>query len=466
LILLLQIANGIFSGSEIAIVSSRKVRLEQLADRGNRKARSALKLAHSPNDFLSTVQVGITLIGILSGALGGATIAQRLKPLLDEVPALRGSSEVISLALVVSVITYLSLVIGELVPKRIALGNPEAIACEVAGPMRWLSRLTAPLVHILSGSTDAMLRFLGVKASEEPEITEEEIKALIRQGTESGVFEEVEHEMVQRVFRLGDRPIKSMMTPRTEIAWLDLEEPLELSLKEVLESTHSRFPVARGTLDDCVGTIRIRTLLTAVVENQPVDLEAMMQPPLFVAASMRALNVLEQFRQTGVHIAMVTDEFGGIEGLLTLNDLMEAIVGDLPSAEDQEEPLVIEREDGSWLLDGSLDIGDFKVLVHRDELPDEVSGIYHTIGGFVMHQLGRIPMAGEHFRWDGLSFEVMDMDGKRVDKILVVDLPPPSPNNEQPKADTEKPEKPEKSEKNEDSKPSRRDSRSTSNADD
>jgi putative hemolysin len=436
LILILLIANGVFSGSEIAVVSSRKVRLEQLADRGNRKARKALKLANSPNDFLSTVQVGITLIGILSGALGGATIAQRLKPLLDEVPALRGSSELLSLALVVSVITYLSLVIGELVPKRIALSNPEAIACQVAGPMRFLSRLTAPLVHILSGSTDGMLRLLGVKASEEPEITEEEIKALIRQGTESGVFEEVEHDMVQRVFRLGDRPIRSMMTPRTEIAWLDLEEPLEASLKEVLESTHSRFPVARGNLDNCVGTIRIRTLLTAVVENQPVDLESMMQPPLFVAESMRALNVLEQFRETGVHIALVTDEFGGIEGLLTLNDLMEAIVGDLPSAEDQEEPLVVEREDGSWLLDGSLDIGDFKALVDREELPDEVSGGYHTIGGFVMHHLGRIPMAGEHFRWDGLSFEVMDMDGKRVDKILVAEVEEvnqsPGPNQEPP----------------------------------
>jgi len=284
---------------------------------------------------------------------------------------------------------------------------------------------------VLSGSTDAMLRLMGVKASEEPEITEEEIKALIRQGTESGVFEEAEHEMVQRVFRLGDRPIKSMMTPRTEIAWLDLEEPLQLSLKEVLESTHSRFPVARGELDNCVGTIRIRTLLTAVVENQPVDLEAMMQPPLYVAASMRALNVLEQFRQTGVHIALVTDEFGGIEGLLTLNDLMEAIVGDLPSAEDQEEPLVIEREDGSWLLDGSLDIGDFKALVHRQELPDELSGVYHTIGGFVMHQLGRIPRASEHFQWDGLSFEVMDMDGKRVDKILVAELQAPEPPTSQ-----------------------------------
>lgn len=436
LILLLLIANGVFSGSEIAVVSSRKVRLEQLADRGNRKARKALKLANSPNDFLSTVQVGITLIGILSGALGGATIAQRLKPLLDEVPALRGSSELLSLALVVSVITYLSLVIGELVPKRIALSNPEAIACQVAGPMRFLSRLTAPLVHILSGSTDGMLRLLGVKASEEPEITEEEIKALIRQGTESGVFEEVEHDMVQRVFRLGDRPIRSMMTPRTEIAWLDLEEPLEASLKEVLESTHSRFPVARGNLDNCVGTIRIRTLLTAVVENQPVKLESMMQPPLFVGESMRALNVLEQFRETGVHIALVTDEFGGIEGLLTLNDLMEAIVGDLPSAEDQEEPLVVEREDGSWLLDGSLDIGDFKALVDREELPDEVSGGYHTIGGFVMHHLGRIPMAGEHFRWDGLSFEVMDMDGKRVDKILVAEVEEvnqsPGPNQEPP----------------------------------
>ncbi|MFN5117662.1 MAG: hemolysin family protein [Cyanobacteriota bacterium] len=429
LILILVIANGIFSGSEIAIVSSRRIRLQQLADRGNRDARSALKLAESPNDFLSTVQIGITLIGILSGAVGGATLAQRLRPLLDGVPALRPYSDGLSVGLVVAVITYLSLVIGELVPKRIALNDPEGIACLVSRPMRWLARVAAPLVHLLSGSTDGLLRLLGVRASSEPELTEEEIKALIRQGAASGVFEEAEHAMVQRVFRLGDRPIKSIMTPRTEICWLDSESPTAETLERVMESIHSRFPVGRGSLDECLGIVRGRTILelqlAGELGNAGSTLEPLLQPPLYVAEGARALGVIEQFRKTGVHIALVTDEYGGIEGLVTLNDLMEAIVGDLPSAEDEEEPQVVERADGSWLLDGALDISDFKELVNRRELPDEASGSFHTLGGFVMHHLQHIPRTGESFVWSGLKLEVMDMDGKRVDKMLVSPISEP-----------------------------------------
>jgi putative hemolysin len=429
LILILVIANGIFSGSEIAIVSSRRIRLQQLAERGNRDARSALKLAESPNDFLSTVQIGITLIGILSGAVGGATLAQRLRPLLDGVPALSPYSDGLSVGLVVAVITYLSLVIGELVPKRIALNDPEGIACLVSRPMRWLARLAAPLVHLLSGSTDGLLRLLGVRASSEPELTEEEIKALIRQGAASGVFEEAEHAMVQRVFRLGDRPIKSIMTPRTEICWLDSEAPTSETLEQVMESIHSRFPVGRGSLDECLGIVRGRTILelqlAGELGNAGSTLEPLLQPPLYVAEGARALGVIEQFRKTGVHIALVTDEYGGIEGLVTLNDLMEAIVGDLPSAEDEEEPQVVERADGSWLLDGALDISDFKELVNRRELPDEASGSFHTLGGFVMHYLQHIPRTGESFVWSGLKLEVMDMDGKRVDKMLVSPLGEP-----------------------------------------
>jgi putative hemolysin len=421
-ILLLVIANGVFSGSEIAVVSARKVRLEQLADRGNRGARIALRLVNAPNDFLSTVQIGITLIGILSGAVGGATIAQRLKTIFDNVPALQTYSESISVAIVVSIITYFSLVIGELVPKRIALNDPERLACTIAPPMRFLSRLTAPIVHILGISTDALLNLLGIKASNEPEITEEEIKVLIRQGAASGVFEETEHEIVQRVFRLGDRPVKAIMTPRTEITWLDIESSIEENLQEVQHSNHSRFPVGRDSLDNCLGIVRGSHLLSEYLSNQVVNLEGILQPPLYVAEGTRALNVLEQFRQTGVHIALVTDEYGGIEGLVTLNDLMEAIVGDLPSVEDQEDPLIVQREDGSWLLDGSLDINDFADLVKKESLLEEATGSFHTVGGFVMHCLGHIPHSGEHFEWSGLRLEVVDMDGIRIDKILVTPL--------------------------------------------
>jgi putative hemolysin len=436
LILVLIIANGIFSGSEIAVVSARKVRLEQQAERGNRKAGAALKLANAPNDFLSTVQIGITLIGILSGAVGGATIAQRLEPLLASVPWIGRSAQGVSVALVVGVITYLSLVIGELLPKRIALNDPEAIACAVAGPMRALSRFSAPVVRLLGSSTETLLRLMGIRDSGEPDLTEDEIKALIRQGAEAGVFEQAEHSMVQRVFRLGDRPIRAFMTPRTEINWLDAEaSPLE-QLETVIGSNHSRLPVGRGSLDACEGVLRTSQFLVAERLSrtgrepsepphspQPVALEQLLQPPLYVAETMRALAVIERFRESGSHIALVTDEFGGIEGLVTVTDLMEAIVGDLPSAEDEEDPSVVQREDGSWLVDGLLEFEAFKELVGRTSLPGEGSGDFHTLGGFTMHHLGHIPRSGELFNIDGLRLEILDMDGNRVDKVLVTLLP-------------------------------------------
>lgn len=413
------VANGIFSGSEIAVISARKVRLEQLASRGNLNARIALKLANAPNNFLSTVQIGITLIGILSGAIAGATIAERLELLLNDFSALQPYSEGISVGIVVSVITFLSLVIGELVPKRIALNNPEQIACSVAKPMRFLSRLAAPIVHLLSLSTELLLKLLGIKVSEEPAVTEEEIKRMIRQGAESGIFEESEQEMVERVFRLGDRSIKSVMTPRTEIVWLDIESPLAESLQEVIASAYSRFPVGRGHLDQCVGIVRGSSLLAARLSSQDTQLESLIQPPLYISENTRALKVLEQFKQTGIHVALITDEYGGIEGLVTLNDLMEAIVGNLPSAETHDEPMAVQREDGSWLLDGLLSIDEFKALFESESLPEDQMGNYHTLGGFVMHSLGRIPHASDYFEWGGLRIEVMDMDGTRVDKVLV-----------------------------------------------
>lgn len=428
IIFLLIILNGIFSGSEIAVVSARKVRLEQLADQGSRKARAALKLANAPDNFLATVQIGITLIGILNGAVGSATIARRLKPVLDGIPALQPYSQSLSLAIVVPIMTYLSLVIGELVPKRIGLNNPEPFACAIAQPMRLLSRLTAPVAHLLDTSTGLFLKLLGIKVSNEPDITEEEIKVLIRQGAEAGMFEEAEHDMVRRVFRLGDRPIKAIMTPRIEITWLDTQTPIEQNLQKVMESNHSRFPVGRGSLDHCVGIIRGSSLLTKQLHGQLINLEEILQSPLYVAESTRVLNVIEEFKRTGVHIALVADEYGGIEGVVTLNDLMEAIVGDLPSLENEEEPLIIQREDGSWLLDGSLDINDFKDLFEKKSLPDETTGSFHTLGGFVMHFLEHVPQSGEYFEWSDLRIEVIDMDRKRVDKILVTSLAAPALN--------------------------------------
>ncbi len=421
LILILIIANGIFSGSEIALISARKVRLENLVNSGQRGARIALKLANDPNDFLSTVQIGITLIGVLSGAIAGATLAKRLAEVLQKIPVVSAQSQALSVGIMVTVITYLSLVIGELVPKRIALNNPEQIACTVAKPMRWLSGLTAPLVYLLGSSTDLLLKLLGIQTSEEPNITEEEIKVLIRQGAESGMFEESEQEMVERVFRLADRSIKSLMTPRTEMVWLNSKAPLAENLALISSSNHSRFPVGVGTLDDCIGIVRGSRLLAAYLEDTNIDLNSLVQPPLYVAESTPALIVLEQFQQTGMHSALVTDEYGGIEGLVTLTDLMEGIVGDLPSAETQDEPMAVEREDGSWLFDGLLSVDEFRTILSDYELP-EMGTHYHTLGGFIMHSVMHIPRVGEHFEWGGLRFEVVDMDGKRVDKVLVTPL--------------------------------------------
>jgi putative hemolysin len=422
-VLILMIANGIFSGSEMAIVSARKLRLEQLAKRGNSAARVALKLVNSPNDFLSTVQIGITLIGVLSGAVAGATIAEHLTQFLDTIPLFQPYSKGISVGIVVGFITFLSLVLGELVPKRIALNSPESIACGVARPMQFLSRLASPLVYLLSLSTDLLLRILGIQVSDEPPVTEEEIKVLIRQGAQSGMFEETEHEMVERVFRLGDRSIKSLMTPRTEIVWLDLESPLGEILQEVITSPYSRFPVARGNLDQCVGMVRGRSVLAARLSSPDVNLESLMQAPLYIAESTRALKVLEQFKAVGMHMALVVDEYGGIEGLVTLNDLMEAVMGDLPSLEAPDEPMAVQREDGSWLLDGLLSMDELQDLFSDRPFPD-AQGEYHTLGGFVMHSLMHIPHASEYFEWGGLRFEVVDMDGIRIDKVMVSVLPP------------------------------------------
>lgn len=422
IILLLIVANGIFAMSEIAVVSSRKARLQQLANEGNAKARVALKLAESPNNFLSTVQVGITLIGVLTGAFGGATIAGNLASYLQQIPVLAPYSQAIALAIVVLTITYLSLIIGELVPKRLALNSPERIAANIAMPMRMIAAIVSPAVYLLSASTDFVLRILGIGPSTEPLVTEEEIKVLIEQGTEAGTFEAAEQDMVERVFRLGDRPVSALMTPRPEIVWLDLEDSLEANRHRIINGGHSRFPVCQGGLDNVLGIVPVSDLLARCLSNQPLDLTVSLRQPVFVPESTRGLKVLEMFKQTGTHIALVVDEYGVIQGLVTLNDILIEIVGDVPSDDNQEEPQAVQREDGSWLLDGMLSIDEFFELFAIKEIPAEHRGSYQTLGGFVITHLGRIPTASDYFEWQGMRIEVVDMDGNRVDKVLAAPM--------------------------------------------
>lgn len=419
-ILVLIIANGIFSMSEMAVVSSRRVRLQQLANQGDAKARAALKLADSPNQFLSTVQVGITLIGILTGAFGGATIANRLVPYVRLVPFLAPYSEPVSFGIVVLIITYLSLILGELVPKRLALNNPEKLAASVAIPMRALASLASPAVVLLSASTDLVLRTLGITQTAEPQVTEEEIKILIEQGTEAGTFEEAEQDMVERVFRLGDRPVSALMTPRPDIVWLDLDDPPDENRQKMAESAYSRYPVCQEGLDNVLGIIPVTDLLARSFRGEDLDLTVGLRQPVFVPESTRGLKVLELFKQTVTHMALVVDEYGVIQGLVTLNDIMSEIVGDVPAGPGEDEPQAVQREDGSWLLDGMLPVDEFLELFNMQSWENEERGSYQTLGGFVITHLGKIPTAADHFEWQGMRFEVMDMDGNRVDKVLVV----------------------------------------------
>jgi putative hemolysin len=430
IIFLLTILNGIFVMSELAIVSARKIRLQQLADRGDVKARAALELANAPNQFLAIVQVGITLIVILSGAFGEGTIAKRLVPALGLIPWLAPYKEAIASAVAILIITYLTLIIGELVPKRLALNYPERIASAVAIPMRMLAAIASPIVYVLSASTDMVVRMLGIKPSTEPLVTERDITDLIEQGTEAGTFEEAEQDMVERVFGLGDKPVSALMTPRPDITWLDLEDSPDENQQKIINSTYSRFPVCQDSLDHVLGVIPVSDLLARSLSGQPLDLTVSLQQPVFVPESMGGLKVLELFKQTGTHMALVVDEYGVTQGLLTLNDIFVEIVGDVPSADEAEDPPIVQREDGSWLVDGMLPVQELFELLDIEELPGEQKGNYHTMGGFVMTHLGKIPTAADHFELDRFRFEVMDMDGNRVDKVLVMPIPTESIDSE------------------------------------
>jgi putative hemolysin len=405
--------------SEIAVVAARKVRLQQRAEEGDEGAQRALDLAHDPEKFLSTVQVGITLVGVFAGAYGGNRLAEPLGARIAEVPQLAPYADNIALALVVTVITVLSLIVGELVPKRIGLNSPELIASWVARPMMVLARIGGPIVAFLTGATNLVLRVFGIKGEAEPNLTEDEIKALISQGAETGAVGITEENIVQRVFQLGDQRVSAIMTPRPDIEWIDVEAGEE-ELREFLAShSHTQFVVCHGGLDEVLGIVRSADLLPLAFKGARIDLRSLTREALFVPDSMPAVQLLESFRGSHKHVALVMDEYGAVEGLVTVTDLLTAIVGDLPADASEAAGSFVSRADGSWLVEGSAAMEEVMAHFGLDPLPEDEKGAYQTIGGFVMARLGRVPKAADQFEWGGMKYEVMDMDGRRIDKVLV-----------------------------------------------
>src|SRR5215210_8142029 len=420
IILVLTLLNGLFAMSETALVSSRKERLKQRAEAGDRGARTALELADEPTRFLSTVQIGISLIGILAGAFGGATLAEPLSGALSRVPGLASYSWLVAFGIVVATITYLSLIIGELVPKRLALNAPETAASRLAQPMRFLSTLASPGVWLLATSTELVLRLLGARRSDDPPITEQEVETLLVEGERAGVFEEEERELVGRALRLDDRPVRELMTPRPRIIWLDTEDPPQEHRRLVVEHRHSYYPVARGDLDNLLGLASVKDAWARMMAGEHVNLLEALRQPIFVPEGVPATAALEAFKRSGMQVALVIDERGNCEGLLTPTDILEALFGEVPDSHNPAKaPPIVHRADGSWLVDGLLAAEELKVRLGLRELPNEAQGGYQTVRGLVMNQLGRIPVEGDRFGWSGFSFEVLDMDGHRVDKVLV-----------------------------------------------
>ena len=424
IILVLLVINGLFAMSEIVIVSSRKTRLQQWINEGNAKAKKALDLAQEPTLFLSTVQAGITLISIMVGAIGEASLSGKLAEKLHRISFIAPYSTVISLIIVVIVITYLSLIIGELVPKRLGLYSPERLALALSPSLRLFSNIVSPLVKLLSASTDTILwslRFFGIRQPKEPPISQEEIKVMIEQGTAAGAFEEAEQDIIERVFSLNDQRVGRLMIPRPKIVWLDLNDDPSSIRVTLHANDFTRFPVCDGEIDKIVGVIHVKNLLDSCIANLPLDIRKHMRPPIFVPKQMPTLKVLELFKQSGMYLAIVIDEYGSIIGLVSLNDILEAIIGNISPLENPMEQHAIRRDDGSWLMDGILPIDRFKEITGKGHLPDEKK--YRTLGGFIMSQTGSVPKAGDHFQWEGLRVEVVDMDGNRIDKELVGPVP-------------------------------------------
>jgi putative hemolysin len=416
IILALIILNGFFAMSELAVVSSRQARLQGLAKEGDARAARALKLAEDPSRFLSAVQIGITLIGILTGAFGGATIAERLSAWLSQFPAIAAYSNPVAVAIVVIIITYLSLILGELVPKRIALAAPEKIAMMVAGPLLIVAKVSKPFVSLLSVSGSAVLSVLGIKETDKDHVTEEEVRTVIAEGTASGVIDPVERTMLEGVLRLADRPIRAIMVPRPDIVWIDIDDPEEQIRDELVTGTASRVVVAKaGNIDEPLGVVRKKDLLAQMLRGEPLDIPSCMVQPLYVPEGISVLTLLNMFKTQPAHLAIVVDEFGSVEGLVTPTDVLEAIAGDFTHSGAGETPEILPRGDGSYLVDGaaSLDtISETFGIKMREE--DD----FHTVAGLVLDALGRIPTTGERLEIGTWSVEIVDMDGRRIDKLM------------------------------------------------
>ncbi len=419
-IFVLLLANGVFAMAEIAVVSARKARLRGLAARGNANAKAALDLAESPNRFLSTVQIGITLVGIFAGAFGGANLTARLAPWIAQVGFLAPYADKLALGIVVGVITYFSLVMGELVPKRFGLSAPEAIAMAVARPMNWLSRAAGPLVSFLSVSTEALLRLLGFKPGKEVAVTEEEVRGMMQEGVRAGAFNRIESHIVHSALELDQLPVREIMTPRPKIIWLNQQDLHEQIWHKIVVSRHSHFPVYSTNRDHVVGTVSVKAIYANLAAGAPVNFGDLMTPSVVVPETQLVLQLVETFKQTGKHIAMVTDEFGSIVGLVTLNDVVEALVGEFASSDERARPEARKRDDGSWLIDATIDLESVERAVPGLRLGGPDTTEYQTLAGFLLKEFGRVPKEGEMVTTQGYVFEVLDMDAHRIDKVLVL----------------------------------------------
>jgi len=420
IIFVLFLFNAVFAMYEIAMVAARKPRLQQRMEEGNRGAADTLFLLSDPNQqYLSTVQIMITMIDTLAGGIGGANLAGPLAEQLAKISWLEAQAGIISLVLVVSAITYFSIVIGELIPKRLAVSKPEKVVIQLSPVIRFLTKVFRPLTKFLSASTNLGLKLFRINTEKGPTITEAEIRSYIEEGRDIGLIEDAERDMVSGIFRLGDRRVDALMTPRLDVAWIDINAPREEFWQHILETPHSRIPIADGDLDKVLGYIQTRDLLGISPNDTDFNLRGHIQEPIYVPENMAALKVLENFQTSGVHLAVVVDEFGGITGVVTDYDILEAIVGEIPEDSMDTDYLAVQREDGSWLFDGLIVIDQLKEILNLSTMAGEDRAGFQTLSGFVMSQLGRIPKTGAKFISDGYEFEVVDMDGRRVDRVLV-----------------------------------------------
>ena len=419
IIALLILLNGLFAIAELAIVGARKGRLQQLVDEGSNQAKDALELSKSAGLLLPTFQIGITFTSTLIGALSVIFFVPSLSKFLDHFSWLSGYSLPAAFILVIVAVTVFLSVLGELVPKRLALNNPDGLALTLAPWMRWLARLFSPLVNILGFLTEGLLQILRVTASVDAPVTQEEIRILMEQATLGGVFEESEQDMVEGVLRLGDRYVNAIMTPRTEIVWLDLDDGFEKNLNLIRMTGYALFPVGKGSLDNVLGMLETRIFLSACLDAMPTDLQPFIQKPLFIPETMLALEALEMIKSQGAKVGLVIDEYGGLLGMVTLFDILKSIVGEIPGSGEPLEADKSQRPDGSWLLDGMLPVDVLKEILNQDSLPEEGRVGYQTLGGMLMSQIGTIPVTGQYFEWNNLHFEVAEMDGRRVDKVLI-----------------------------------------------